>query len=101
MFDNFRVQANILGGLEVEEESETKRRKWSWWDPKQHVHAPPFQPIFISFNSSVSVKLHSQNKMYLSFTAEGEQFNFRVGPKLKVGKEWLFSSITYEVLNAF
>jgi hypothetical protein len=76
-----------LGGAEFEHEEQNdmhRRKRWLWWDSSKHVHAPPFQPINFTLNSQFGVKIHNQQKIYLSFTADGHQYNFRVGSKLQV-----------------
>ena len=76
-----------FGGAEfehVENNDIHRRKRWFWWDAIKHTHAPPFQPIQFILNQQVGVKIHNQQKIYLSFLADGHQYNFRVGSKLQV-----------------
>ncbi|XP_069828394.1 glutamate-rich protein 6B isoform X2 [Dendropsophus ebraccatus] len=64
------------------DENGAQKKKWTWWDFSQHVHAPPFQPITLMLNSNVEVKILKQDQVYLSFTKDKEKVTFNVGAKL-------------------
>ncbi|XP_019644922.1 PREDICTED: glutamate-rich protein 6-like [Branchiostoma belcheri] len=60
-----------------------KRRAWHWKDQVTHVHAPPFQPICFTLNRHMSVRVMSQDRIYLTFTAQGKSIKLNVGTRLK------------------
>ncbi|XP_066266877.1 glutamate-rich protein 6-like isoform X1 [Branchiostoma lanceolatum] len=60
-----------------------KRRAWHWKDQVTHVHAPPFQPICFTLNRHMSVRVMSQDRIYLTFTAQSKSIKLNVGTRLK------------------
>ena len=38
----------------------TKKKKWLWHNLKEHVHAPPFQPITFMITKQLSIRCFSQ-----------------------------------------
>ncbi|XP_078612357.1 glutamate-rich protein 6-like isoform X2 [Branchiostoma floridae x Branchiostoma japonicum] len=60
-----------------------KRRSWHWKDQVTHVHAPPFQPICFTLNRHMSVRVMSQDRIYLTFTAQSKSIKLNVGTRLK------------------
>lgn len=85
-----RIQISPFGGYEINQENDDaqviRRKRWLWWDFKDHVHAPPFQPFLFSLNENICVKIHSQENIYLSYRCEIHQLSFRVGSRLKINK---------------
>lgn len=72
-----------LGGVELSADG-MKKKRWTWWDPSEHVHAPPFQPIIFAINSHLSAKVINQEKITINFYAENQVCKFRVGARIKV-----------------
>ncbi|XP_053243858.1 glutamate-rich protein 6B isoform X2 [Podarcis raffonei] len=33
-----------------------RKKHWNWWDKTSHIHAPPFQPIYIQLNLYIQLK---------------------------------------------
>ncbi|XP_068123856.1 glutamate-rich protein 6B isoform X2 [Hyperolius riggenbachi] len=64
------------------DENGALEKQWAWWDFSRHVHAPPFQPITLKFNSNTEVKILTQDKIYLTFTMGKKKIAFNVGSKL-------------------
>jgi hypothetical protein len=60
------------------------RRRWSWLDHEPHVHAPPFQPICLTLSPNISLRIQTQDCIYLTFTSRKSSVRFNVGAKLKV-----------------
>lgn len=77
------VNLSRLGGIWCTESGALKRR-WSWLDLSTHVHAPPFQPIAMTLSPSISVRICTQDRVYLTFTAGKNTVRFNVGTRLKV-----------------
>ena len=38
----------------------TRKKKWMWHNTKEHVHAPPFQPITFLITKQLSIRCLSQ-----------------------------------------
>ncbi|XP_041938103.1 glutamate-rich protein 6-like isoform X1 [Alosa sapidissima] len=66
-------------------ESGALKRCWSWLDLSAHVHAPPFQPINMMLSPRISIRICTQENIYLAFTAGKNSVRFNMGTKLKVG----------------
>ena len=83
-----RLQLTALEGVELNSDG-SRRRRWNWWTKvntpfEPHVHAPPFQPIQFHLNDEIVIKICSQEKLYMKFSAELVSLKFRVGARLKV-----------------
>lgn len=78
------VNLTCLGGVWCTESGALKRR-WSWLDLSTHVHAPPFQPITMTLSPSVSIRICTQDNIYLTFTAGKNSVRFNMG-RLKVSQ---------------
>lgn len=78
-----RLLLSPWGGVELNSEG-LKKKRWSWWNMDEHVHAPPFQPIIFALNNNLSVKVYSHDKINVNFFAESQICKFRVGSKIKV-----------------
>jgi hypothetical protein len=86
-----RLALSPLGGIELNPNGRRKKR-WLWWDSsgggeEQHVHAPPLQPLIMSLNSQIAIKVFNQDKINVCFGAENQNCKFGVGSKLKVTKK--------------
>ncbi|XP_068686269.1 uncharacterized protein [Montipora foliosa] len=61
----------------------TRKKKWLWHNLKEHVHAPPFQPVTFMITKQLSIRCLSQNKTVLTFNHGKYTARFNVGAKLK------------------
>lgn len=77
-----------LGGLELDSEG-FRRKRWFWWNFEEHVHAPPLQPLTMSLNPNISVKVLDQEKINLCFSADNQNLKFGVGSKIRISKSEL------------
>ncbi|KAE8626206.1 hypothetical protein XENTR_v10006547 [Xenopus tropicalis] len=68
-------------------ENGTRQKDWSWWDFSRHVHAPPFQPITMSLNANIEIRVINQENIYLTFSSKDKRVTFNVGSKLMVKDE--------------
>ncbi|CAB1329090.1 unnamed protein product, partial [Coregonus sp. 'balchen'] len=59
------------------------RRRWNWLDLEHHIQAPPFQPICLVIGSHISLRIQSQERIYLTFSSRQSRARFNVGSKLK------------------
>jgi hypothetical protein len=78
---NIRLQANSLGGMELDLNGNRKKR-W-FWSSTNDTCAISYQPIIFALNNQIGVKILSQNKIFLSYTSDGQIFRFRVGSNLQ------------------
>jgi hypothetical protein len=92
LFD--RLQLTALEGVELHSDG-SRRRRWNWWtkvntslDP--HVHAPPFQPILFHLNDEIVIKICTQEKIYMKFSADLVELKFKVGARLQVNTKHSF-----------
>ncbi len=77
-----------LEGVELHSDG-SRRRRWNWWTKTNtsldaHVHAPPFQPILFHLNDEIVIKICTQEKLYMKFSADLVELKFKVGARLKV-----------------
>jgi len=84
----FSLQLTALEGVELYSDG-SRRRRWNWWTKVNtsldaHVHAPPFQPILFHLNDEIVIKICSQEKIYMKFSAELIAQKFKVGARLQV-----------------
>jgi hypothetical protein len=78
----------------------TKKKRWQWWDPNEHVHAPPFQSLLFPLNNQISVRIHSQDKINIDFLAENQICKFKVGSKIKLHRpESIMPAVTKLDIN--
>lgn len=71
-----RLSLNRSGGRCLDEEG-TKVRQWSW--NSQNLTSSPLQPVFLSLNKSVGVRVLGKEQVFVSFLARGQQAKFSVG----------------------
>ncbi|KAK2839856.1 hypothetical protein Q5P01_013596 [Channa striata] len=59
------------------------RRRWNWlyFDPR--AHKLPFKPLTFALCPHISVRIRSQEHMYVTFTRQKNTVQFSVGSKLK------------------
>lgn len=77
-----RMALNPFGGILLDNKG-AKRKKWLWHNLKNHVHAPPYQPITFSLSRHLSIRCLAQNKIVLTFNHHRYTARFNVGAKLK------------------
>lgn len=56
-----------------------------YFDP--HVRNLPFKPLTFALGPNISVRIHSQEHMYITFAHRQNSVRFSVGSKLKVGDD--------------
>ncbi|XP_044073343.1 glutamate-rich protein 6-like isoform X2 [Siniperca chuatsi] len=72
-----------VGGLCLSETGAMKRRwNWLYFDP--HVRNLPFQPLTFALGPHISVRIHSQERMYITFAHRQNSVRFSVGSKVKL-----------------
>lgn len=65
----FRLVLNPFFGVLLDKNG-AKKKKWLWHNLKEHVHAPPFQPITFMITKQLSIRCLSQVsdfKCFLSY----------------------------------
>ena len=60
------------------------RRRWSWIDHEHHVHAPPIQPLCLTLNPNIEIRIQTQDCIYLTFTSHKCSVRLNVGSRFKV-----------------
>ncbi|NWS72557.1 ERIP6 protein, partial [Crotophaga sulcirostris] len=77
------INMNIQGGQYLDQAGNRVKR-WTWpnsvLSPGPHV---PLNPIFISLNQYVGVRILRQDKIIVSFLAKGQQAKFNMGTKVQ------------------
>ncbi|XP_049931079.1 glutamate-rich protein 6 [Epinephelus moara] len=73
---NIWLTFNSSGG-QCLDETGARVRRWSWGSPS--LTPTPLQPIFLSFNKSVGVRVLGKEQVFVSFLAKGQQVKFSVG----------------------
>lgn len=79
---SIRLVLNPFFGVLLDKNG-TQKKKWLWHNTKEHVHAPPFQPITFLITKQLSIRCLSQNKVVLTFNYGKHTARFNVGVKLK------------------
>ncbi|XP_032387541.1 glutamate-rich protein 6 isoform X2 [Etheostoma spectabile] len=69
---NIWLTLNSSGG-QCLDEAGAKVRRWSWSSPT------PLQPVFLSINKTVGVRVLEKEQVFVSFLAKGQQTKFSVG----------------------
>ncbi|XP_056277566.1 uncharacterized protein LOC130198428 [Pseudoliparis swirei] len=69
---NTWLSLNSSGGQCLDEEG-SRVRRWSW------SSLTPLQPVFMSLNKSVGVRVLGREHVFVSFLARGQQAKFNVG----------------------
>ncbi|KAM9709570.1 glutamate-rich protein 6 [Menidia menidia] len=69
-------------------ESGVLRRRWNWLYMDRHVRNLPFKPLTFTLGPHISVRINSQEHIYVTFGHQENTVRFSVGSKLKgVGPE--------------
>ncbi|TMS06628.1 Glutamate-rich protein 6 [Larimichthys crocea] len=71
------------GGLCLSETG-ALRRRWNWLYFDPHVRNLPFKPLTFALGPNISVRIHSQEHMYITFAHRQNSVRFSVGSKLKL-----------------
>ncbi|XP_045909073.1 uncharacterized protein LOC123973257 isoform X3 [Micropterus dolomieu] len=71
-----------VGGLCLNETG-AKRRRWNWLYFDPHIRTLPFKPLTFALGPHISVRIHSQECMYITFAHRQNSVRFSVGSKLK------------------
>ncbi|XP_027729269.1 glutamate-rich protein 6B [Vombatus ursinus] len=61
-----------------------RQKAWNWWDPNQHIHAPPHQPIYFDLNPCFGVHVKTQDKVLITFSYYKQKIHLNLGTKVKV-----------------
>ncbi|XP_072252904.1 uncharacterized protein [Leuresthes tenuis] len=70
------------GGLCFSESGDLRRRwNWLYFDP--HVRSLPFKPLTFTLGPHISVRIYSQEHMYVTFGHQENTVRFSVGSKLQ------------------
>ncbi|XP_037644804.1 glutamate-rich protein 6-like [Sebastes umbrosus] len=77
-----RLNLTPVGGL-CFSETGALRRRWNWWYCDPHVHNLPFKPLTFALGPHIGVRIHTQERMYISFAHQQNSVRFNVGSKLK------------------
>ena len=83
-----RVCLDPFGGIELDAHG-FKKRKWTWKEQLQHVHAPPIQPLTFAITPYISLRIMSQDNITLTYKSLKCSVRFQVGAKLKVSMSFL------------
>ncbi|XP_043927985.1 glutamate-rich protein 6B [Protopterus annectens] len=76
-----RVNLTPYGGCCLDRNG-TRQKQWQWRDFTNHVHAPPFQPICLSLNSSIGIRIISQEQVYITFRSKRNRVKFNMGARV-------------------
>ncbi|XP_074154438.1 glutamate-rich protein 6 [Sminthopsis crassicaudata] len=80
---NIWINTNLLGGQFSDPEG-NRVRIWKWSSTMTSLPLVSFKPIFLSLNNYVGVRILDQDKIIISFLAQGQQARMNVGIKLQV-----------------
>nr|XP_020826979.1 glutamate-rich protein 6B isoform X2 [Phascolarctos cinereus] len=61
-----------------------RQKAWNWWDPNQHIHAPPHQSIYFDLNPCFGVHVKTQDKVLITFSYYKQKIHLNLGTKVKV-----------------
>ncbi|XP_046902267.1 glutamate-rich protein 6B-like [Hypomesus transpacificus] len=77
------VNLTQLGGTSCSDTG-ALRRRWSWIDHEHHVHAPPIQPLCLTLNPNIEIRIQTQDCIYLTFTSHKCSVRLNVGSRFKL-----------------
>jgi hypothetical protein len=78
-----RLHMDPVSGLELTAGGWRKRR-WQWHNQREHVHAPPIQPIIQGLSPHTALRIQRQDNVVLTFHCAKRSARFQVGANLKV-----------------
>ncbi|KAI3356274.1 hypothetical protein L3Q82_017519, partial [Scortum barcoo] len=98
-YPNGMIWLNLtpVGGVCLSEAG-AMRRRWNWLYCDPHVRDLPFKPLTFALGPHISVRIHSQDRMHITFAHQQNNIRFSVGSKLK---HLHISSGEYLTINAF
>ncbi|XP_014661497.1 PREDICTED: uncharacterized protein LOC106804717 isoform X2 [Priapulus caudatus] len=79
---SIRLCLDQLGGSELDWHG-NQRKRWFWRGMTWHCHAPPFQPITLSLNRAISVRVMSQENITVVFSIGTHTYRLSVGACLR------------------
>ncbi|XP_068924815.1 glutamate-rich protein 6B [Petaurus breviceps papuanus] len=79
---NIRMCLSLNFGIYFDEKG--RQKAWNWWDPNQHVHAPPYQSIYFNLNQCIGVHIKTQDKVLITFSYYMQKIHLNLGTKVKV-----------------
>ncbi|XP_015999334.2 glutamate-rich protein 6B [Rousettus aegyptiacus] len=59
------------------------QKAWNWWNLREHVHAPPVQPVCLRLNRHIEVHVRSQDTINFCFTHQKNHVCLNLGTKYK------------------
>ncbi|KAF1382612.1 hypothetical protein PFLUV_G00145590 [Perca fluviatilis] len=82
---NGRMWLNLthVGGI-CFSETGALRRRWNWLYRAPHVRNLPFKPLTFTLGQHISVRIHSKQRMYITFSCQQNSVHFNVGSKLEL-----------------
>ncbi|XP_062420875.1 glutamate-rich protein 6 [Pungitius pungitius] len=96
-----RVNVTPAGGLCFSETGALCRR-WNWlYRCDSRVRNLPFKPLTFALGPHVAVRIHSQERMYISFTHRQNRVNFNVGSKLKLLHPGSYEKLGQDALKRY
>lgn len=78
----WRLLLNPVEGIQLNHVGKVHKR-WIWQGMIQHYHAPPFQPITLSLNKAISVRVVSQENIIVTFSLGIHVCRLNVGSCLR------------------
>ncbi|XP_028446670.1 glutamate-rich protein 6-like isoform X2 [Perca flavescens] len=82
--NNGSIWVNLTpwGGTYCSDTGDLKKH-WGWLDDKDHVHAPPYQPLGLTMSPNLNIRIQSQEHICITFTSSKRSVRLNVGTKLK------------------
>ncbi|XP_039674375.1 glutamate-rich protein 6-like isoform X5 [Perca fluviatilis] len=82
--NNGSIWVNLTpwGGTYCSDTGDLKKH-WGWLDDKDHVHAPPYQPLGLTMSPNLNIRIQSQEDICITFTSSERSVRLNVGTKLK------------------
>nr|XP_014352070.1 PREDICTED: glutamate-rich protein 6B [Latimeria chalumnae] len=92
------VNLDPVGGFCFAKNGE-RQKCWTWWDLKEHIHAPPLQPIYLALNSNISVHILSESKVYVTFLHKKCSIRINMGARFVVRDPKVYAEQKPQVIN--
>ncbi|XP_036609946.1 glutamate-rich protein 6B [Trichosurus vulpecula] len=80
--DNIRMCLGLNLGFYFD--AKGRQKAWNWWDPNQHIHAPPYQSIYFDLNPCIGVHIKTQDKVLITINYYKQKIHLNLGTKVKV-----------------
>ncbi|KAK5861068.1 hypothetical protein PBY51_022490 [Eleginops maclovinus] len=88
------------GGLCFSETGALKRR-WNWLYRDPHVRNLPFKPLTFALGPHISVRIHSQERISITFAHQQNRVHFNVGSTLKLISPESHDKLGQDVLERY